>query len=121
MRALSSIKLRRPGGGEEQDRRKRRRLAALALAAGAFAVEAVGLRRRGYRLGGNVVVRCRSGHLFTTLWIPLASVKAARLGLWRFQRCPVGRHWSIVTPVRESMLSPEELRAAQSVRDLRVP
>jgi len=121
VRALSSITARRKADGEMPGRGKRRRLVALAIGVGAFLVETVGLRRRGYRFGGNVVVRCRSGHLFTTLWIPLASVKAARLGLWRFQRCPVGRHWSIVTPVRESLLTPEELREAQAVRDVRVP
>jgi hypothetical protein len=122
VRALSSIKARRrAGGGDDPGRGNRRRAAALALGVGAFAVEAIGLRRRGYRLGGNVIVRCRSGHLFTTIWIPLASVKAARLGLWRFQRCPVGRHWSVVTPVRESMLTPEELREAQAARDVRIP
>ena len=28
-------------------------------------------RRRGYSgLGGNTVVRCRQGHLFTTIWVP---------------------------------------------------
>jgi len=25
---------------------------------------------RGYPIGGRLVVRCRQGHLFTTLWIP---------------------------------------------------
>ena len=121
VRALSSIKARREADGKKPGPGKRRRLVALGIGVGAFLVETIGLRRRGYRLGGNVVVRCRGGHLFTTLWIPLASVKAARLGLWRFQRCPVGRHWSIVTPVRESMLTPEELREAQAVHDVRVP
>jgi len=121
VRALSSIKARRRAGGDESGRGKRRRATALTLGVGAFVVETVALRRRGYRLGGNVVVRCRGGHLFTTIWIPLASVKAARLGLWRFQRCPVGRHWSLVTPVRESMLTAEELREAQAVHDVRIP
>ena len=54
----------------------------------------------GYRVGGNTVVRCRRGHLFTTLWIPGASMKSIRLGWWRVQRCPVGNHWSLVVPVR---------------------
>jgi hypothetical protein len=79
------------------------------------------LRRRGYGIGGNTVVRCRQNHLFTTIWVPLASVKALRLGWWRFQWCPVGRHWSLVTPVRESDLTEEEKRIAAENRDIRIP
>ncbi len=83
--------------------------------------EVIVLRRRGYAPAGNVVVRCREGHLFTTIWVPGASVKALRLGPWRLQRCPVGRHWSIVTPVRRSELTEEESRAAADSRDVRLP
>jgi hypothetical protein len=79
------------------------------------------MRLRGYRIGGNVVVRCRKGHLYTTIWIPGASLKALRLGWWRFQRCPVGKHWSIATPVKESVLTEEELNAARGSRDIRIP
>lgn len=78
-------------------------------------------RRRGYRIGANTVVRCRQGHLFTTIWLPGASLKALRLGWWRFQRCPVGRHWTLVRPVAESRLSEVELRAARERRDIRIP
>jgi hypothetical protein len=78
-------------------------------------------RRRGYLFGANTVVRCRSGHLFTTLWVPGASVKALRLGWWRFQRCPVGRHWSLVTPARASDLTEEERQLAAQNRDGRIP
>jgi hypothetical protein len=84
-------------------------------------LEAVAVRRRSGHLGGRVIVRCRSGHLFSTLWIPGASVKAVRLGPWRVQRCPVGRHWSVVTPVREASLSSTELDAARATRDARIP
>jgi hypothetical protein len=66
-------------------------------------------------------VRCRSGHLFTTIWIPGASFKSIRLGWWRLQRCPVGRHWSIVTPVNRSELAEAELRIAGANKDLRIP
>ena len=83
--------------------------------------EAVPLWLRGYGLGGKVVVRCRAGHVFTTIWIPGASVKSLRLGWWRFQRCPVGRHWSLVTPVRRSDLTRRERRAARSHSDTRIP
>ena len=70
----------------------------LAIAAVLTLAEAIGLWRRIGRPGGNIVVRCRAGHLYTTLWIPGISVKALRFGWWRFQRCPVGHHFSLVTP-----------------------
>jgi hypothetical protein len=79
------------------------------------------LRRRGYKLGQDTIVRCRAGHLFTTIWIPLASFKAIRLGWWRFQRCPVGNHWTLVHPVKESELTEEERTEAQAARDIRIP
>jgi hypothetical protein len=78
-------------------------------------------RRRGSVLAANTVVRCRRGHLFTTLWIPGASVKAVRLGWWRYQRCPVGRHWSLVTPVTVSEMTDEERRVAAGSHDIRLP
>lgn len=78
-------------------------------------------RRRGYPIGGNTVVRCRQGHLFTTIWIPGLSLKAIRLGWWRIQRCPVAAHWSIVAPVKPADLSGRELRFAASHRDVRIP
>jgi hypothetical protein len=86
-----------------------------------LAVEVAVLRARGYGLGGKVVVRCRHGHLFTTIWIPAVSVKSIRLGWWRLQRCPVGRHWSLVTPVDVQTLSRRERRSADTHRDIRVP
>jgi hypothetical protein len=78
-------------------------------------------RRLGYKIGGNVVVKCRQGHLFTTIWIPGASLKAIRLGWARIQRCPVGKHWTLVTPVRDSDLTDEERRTAAQHRDVRIP
>lgn len=80
-----------------------------------------GARKKGYNIGGRTIVRCRRGHLFTTIWVPGASLKAIRLGWARFQRCPVGRHWSIVVPVREADLSDEERREAAANRDLSLP
>ena len=67
-------------------------------------------RLLGYNMGGNVVVRCRQGHLFSTLWIPGVKLKAVDLGVARFQYCPVGKHWSLVMPVRDSALTEAELR-----------
>jgi hypothetical protein len=90
----------------------------------AVAVNALGVivaRRRGYRIGARTIVRCRQGHLFTTIWLPGASLKALRFGWWRFQRCPVGPHWTLVRPVRESRLNEDELRAARETRDIRIP
>jgi hypothetical protein len=78
-------------------------------------------RRRGYALGLNTPVRCQAGHLFTTVWIPGASVKSLRLGWWRFQRCPVGNHWTLVHPVKGADLTVEERESAAEHRDIRLP
>jgi hypothetical protein len=98
-----------------------RRKRGLFIAAATIAAETVGLLLRTGRPGGNIVVRCRAGHLFTTLWIPGVSVKALRLGLWRVQRCPVGHHWSLVTPVNASSLGNKQLRSAHAHHDVRLP
>lgn len=97
----------------------RRRLGSIAVTA--VAAEAGATWLRSGRLGGRIPVRCRQGHLFTTLWIPGASAKSLRLGWWRVQWCPVGRHITLVTPVRASALTQGETRAAAEHRDLPVP
>ena len=100
----------------------RRRTTAVAAALALVAVEAVVVaRRRGTLLAADTVVRCRHGHLFTTFWIPGASFKAIRLGPWRIQRCPVGRHWSVVTPVDVAALDGDALGRAAATHDVRVP
>ena len=102
-------------------RRTTRRVAIVAVAA-VVGVEAVMVgRRRGTFWSVETVVRCRSGHLFTTWWIPGMSVKAVRLGWWRFQRCPVGPHWSLVTPAWVARLGEGERQAAAQHHDARVP
>jgi hypothetical protein len=78
-------------------------------------------RRLGYQVGGRVVVRCRAGHLFETIWIPGASLKAVRLGCARFQRCPVGGHWTLVVPVRDAQLTDARRLEAAEHHDLRIP
>lgn len=78
-------------------------------------------RRRGYGFGGRTIARCRRGHLFTTLWIPGASLKAVRLGWARFQFCPVGRHWTLVVPVKGTDLTPEQRDEAAANRDASIP
>lgn len=100
---------------------KPKRLVPLVVVTALYAVSTVVMRRRGYAFGGNTIVRCRSGHLFTTIWVPGASLKAVRLGWWRFQRCPVGKHWSLVTPVKEADLTEEDRRTASANRDRRIP
>lgn len=75
----------------------------------------------GYKVGGNTVVRCRKGHLFTTLWIPGVKLKAIDLGIARIQHCPVGNHWTLVLPVREADLTDDERRVAAEHRDIRIP
>jgi hypothetical protein len=109
-----------PTGAVSRRSRKRRVVSLLAVSIAAV-VETLAVKRKGYGMGGNVVVRCRAGHLFTTIWIPLGSLKAVRLGWARLQRCPVGKHWSLVTPVRESDLTDAEREAAAEHRDVRVP
>lgn len=93
----------------------------LLLASLAVLLEAAAPWLRGYRFGRNVVVRCRAGHLFTTTWLPGGSLKAIRLGWWRLQRCPVGRHWTLVKLVKESDLSADQRRHAAQHRDIRIP
>jgi len=78
-------------------------------------------RRLGYKLGTNTIVRCRQGHLFTTIWIPGVKLKELDLIVARVQRCPVGQHWSLVVPVREADLTEEERQFAQDHHDIRIP
>jgi hypothetical protein len=99
----------------------KQRLRPLVVAALVLALGTVVARRLGYKVGGNTVVRCRQGHLFTTLWIPGVKLKAIDLGIARIQHCPVGKHWSLVVPVRDADLSDEERRSAAEHHDIRVP
>ncbi|HEY3879125.1 MAG TPA: hypothetical protein VGM12_11055 [Trebonia sp.] len=68
-------------------------------------------------------VRCAAGHVFTTIWIPFASVKAVRLGGERYQHCPVGHHWTTVVPLDldGAVPGPQQLAAAARVHDIRIP
>ena len=77
-----------------------RRRRGIVIAIAATAAESAFLHARTGKWAGKVEVRCRDGHEFTTTWIPGVSFTSLRLGPWRVQRCPVGRHWSIVTPVK---------------------
>jgi hypothetical protein len=55
---------------------------------GALAGATFVARRFGYKVGGNTIVRCRQGHLFTTIWIPGVKLKALDLGLARAAALP---------------------------------
>jgi hypothetical protein len=85
-------------------------------------VRVVIARRRGY--AGDAthrIVRCSQGHVFTMIWLPGVSFKSIRLGGARYQRCPVGSHWSLVRPVREDELTDEDRRSAWEHRDTGIP
>jgi hypothetical protein len=99
--------------------RRKRRIALVVI--GLYVLGTILARLRGYRFGGNVIVRCRDGHLFTTIWVPGASLKSVRLGWWRLQHCPVGDHWSIVSPVKVDDLSDADKQLAAEYRDTRLP
>ncbi len=108
--------------GRRQHSKRHGRFRRTAIIGGVVVLlEAAALRIRSGRLGGNVVVRCSRGHLFTTIWIPGGSLKSLRFGWWRYQRCPVGHHWSFVTPVKAVELTEQERRIASETRDVRVP
>lgn len=80
------------------------------------------MRRKGYSgVGGETIVRCRDGHLFTTIWVPGASFKSVRLGWMRYQHCPVGNHWTFVVPVSEAELTEAEKRFAAEHHDVNIP
>ena len=66
------------------------------------------------------VAKCSEGHLFTTIWVPMISLKALRFGKRRYQHCPVGNHWCLIEPVDETQLSAHELNNAREHRDTRV-
>jgi hypothetical protein len=101
-------------------------LLVVVIGAGIVIVVAVAGTRAGHRhgysgMGGETVVRCSRGHLFTTLWIPGSSFKAVRLGYKRYQRCPVCEKWRMVEPVADADLSDEDRQAAAEHRTGRLP
>jgi hypothetical protein len=74
---------------------------AIPVIAAVVLFKVVAAKRRGRpALGGKITARCGKGHVFQTYWSPLGSLTSIRLGSARFQRCPVGHHWSLVQPVK---------------------
>jgi hypothetical protein len=99
----------------------RRILRTILIAVGVAAGGTLIARRLGYNLGTNTVVRCRQGHLFATIWIPGIKLKELDLVVARVQRCPVGKHWSLVVPVRAKDLTEAEVQLARQHHDIRIP
>ena len=92
----------------------------LLVVAISVAVANIVARRKGYPIPGKTTVRCSRGHLFTTTWVAGTSFLAVRLGLLtRYQRCPVGKHWAVVHPVKEEELTDEDRRIAAEARGKR--
>ena len=91
----------------------------LAILVAVVAVLLVAGARSGDRF--ERIARCRAGHLFMSTVVPGASLKAVRLGRVRFQRCPVGNHWTLVGWVDASTLTPEEISQAHARHDVRIP
>lgn len=88
---------------------------------GGYAAGTVWAVRNGYSFGRDVTVRCRAGHVFRTIWIPGVSVKSVRLGMWRVQWCPPGRHISLVRLLKPADVTAEMRRVAALARDIPVP
>ena len=105
----------------DNDQMLRRAATTILLAAGVAVGGTLIARRLGYNLGANTIVRCRQGHVFTTIWIPGIKLKEIDLVVARIQRCPVGHHWSLVVPVRPETLSAEDRDFAQSHHDIKIP
>jgi hypothetical protein len=83
--------------------------------------EVAGCSLRGMFESFDRPVRCSAGHLYTSIWIPLASLKALRMGTYRIQRCPVGHHWAKTYSLDPATLTDEQRAQAASVHDLRIP
>jgi hypothetical protein len=80
-------------------------------------------RSSGDRKGNmdRTIVRCSQGALFSTVWAPLISFKAIRLGSVRVQRCPVHHKWQRVSRVDPSTLTSDQVKAAEQIHDTNVP
>ena len=74
----------------------------------------------GLQSGKNVVVRCTTNHLYTTIWIPSVSLKAIRWGFRRYQYCPVGKHWAWTSQLRRPELTSDAVEEANKMHDIRI-
>ena len=64
--------------------------------------------------GPEVAVRCVARHVFTTAWAPAGAVRPGQI---RLRYCPVGEHWTLVTPVRREDLTLAEQWSARHYHD----
>jgi hypothetical protein len=101
--------------------KRKRQLAITGVAIAGYAVATAVAVRRGYKFGWRVPVRCLAGHLFSTVWIPGATVKSLKLGPYRAQWCPVGRHFTLVTLLKDADLTEAERSLAAGRHDVPVP
>jgi hypothetical protein len=69
----------------------------------------------------RTIVRCESGGLYSTIWVPMASFKAARLGNARLQCCPVHTRWERARRVDPATLSADDRAAAEQIQDIGIP
>jgi hypothetical protein len=67
------------------------------------------------------IMRCSRGGLFETIWIPMVSLKAIRLGRRRLQRCPVHHRWELVSRVDPATLTDNERAEAARYPAVRLP
>ena len=99
----------------------RRVVGTVLVVAGVIAGGTLIARRLGYNLGTSTIVRCRQGHMYSTVWLPGVKFKELDLAVARVQRCPVGRHWSLVVPIRDVSLTEEERQYALAHHDIKIP
>lgn len=111
---LPAVQRGAKGNGGVAGRSRPRWLVPLTLA---FAGAVIAPRIARVRRSLDTVVRCSSGHLFTTLWFPLGSFKALRFGKSRLQWCPVGRHVAVVRRADQAELSADDLAEAHEHHD----
>jgi hypothetical protein len=107
--------------GKASGKHQRRAIVAAAAAVATAVGGTLAARRMGYTVGRHTVVKCRAGHVFSTVWIPGASLKSVRLGLWRVQWCPVGKHVTLVHPVKDMDLTAEMRDLAAANHDISIP
>jgi len=63
------------------------------------------------------IVHCSGGAYYESKWVPLASLKAIRLGNRRLQRCPVHHKWEVTVKVPDDLVTPEIREQAAQHRD----